>query len=558
MRLFVSSLLLALAVGALPFVASAQEADAGGVADVTAPPADAGPAPDGTAIADVQAPPADVGLVPSDAAVPPADATGTTGGAYGCEAKEGKGCPDCPCEAEVCAADTFCCDTQWDDLCAKACAETKGGCGVCPTQCTDKQCGDDGCGGTCGMCKVGEACTKAFKCEVCTPSCTGKICGDDGCGGKCGAGCASGETCSADGKSCGKPIDPTLACTITGVEGCCDGGTVLFCENGQAGNIDCAKNAKACGWNPEAKYYDCVAPPGASDPDGNWPIACGPCEPKCDGKSCGDDGCGGECGVCKSGEICGKAFKCEVCTPACDGKICGPDGCGGACGKGCGAAEACAADGKSCVPKADPKDACNVTDAVGCCSGNTLLFCENNKPGGGDCPAGKTCTWIADKSWYDCGDGPQAADPSGTAPLQCGGGTVGPCEPKCTGKQCGPDGCGGKCGDCPTGSSCNTATGKCLGGGGGTDSGGSGGTDGGGGGTGGGEDGGGSTTEPKADALIGGTGDTKASGADTSTGGSKSSGGSSGCSSTGTSSSSWALLALLAVAFAALRRMRVA
>ncbi len=37
----------------------------------------------------------------------------------------------------------------------------------------------------------------------------------------------------------------------------------------------------------------------------------------------------------------------------------------------------------------------------------------------------------------------------------------GQCTPKCSGKQCGDNGCGGSCGTCPTGQSCNS-TGQCI------------------------------------------------------------------------------------------------
>ena len=57
------------------------------------------------------------------------------------------------------------------------------------------------------------------------------------------------------------------------------------------------------------------------------------CQPDCGGKMCGDDGCGGICGLCEGAqEICDQG-QC-VCQPACDGKECGEDGCGGECG-GC-------------------------------------------------------------------------------------------------------------------------------------------------------------------------------------------------------------------------------
>jgi hypothetical protein len=64
----------------------------------------------------------------------------------------------------------------------------------CVMDCTGKQCGDDGCGGSCGTCDGG-TCTNGF-CN-CTPDCTGKVCGSDGCGGSCGT-CVNGQ-CTAAG-----------------------------------------------------------------------------------------------------------------------------------------------------------------------------------------------------------------------------------------------------------------------------------------------------------------------------------------------------------------------
>lgn len=71
----------------------------------------------------------------------------------------------------------------------------------CTPDCSGKECGDDGCGGSCGTCESDETCSSAGKCEAgpCTPDCSGKECGDDGCGGSCGS-CDSGEICSSAGK----------------------------------------------------------------------------------------------------------------------------------------------------------------------------------------------------------------------------------------------------------------------------------------------------------------------------------------------------------------------
>lgn len=57
-----------------------------------------------------------------------------------------------------------------------------------------------------------------------------------------------------------------------------------------------------------------------------------PCVPACEGRSCGDDGCGGSCGGCEGGLSCDDGICVGGCVPSCDGSICGDDGCGGSCG----------------------------------------------------------------------------------------------------------------------------------------------------------------------------------------------------------------------------------
>jgi|GEM_PF-6461858 len=64
---------------------------------------------------------------------------------------------------------------------------------ACVPECTDRECGDDGCGGSCGECGGEETCEDGL-CVGCVPDCTGRECGGDGCGGSCGD-CDAGETC---------------------------------------------------------------------------------------------------------------------------------------------------------------------------------------------------------------------------------------------------------------------------------------------------------------------------------------------------------------------------
>ena len=118
------------------------------------------------------------------------------------------------------------------------------------------------------------------------------------------------------------------------------------------------------------------------------------CKPSCEGKVCGDDGCGGNCGTCEGAATC-QDGQCK-CSPKCEGKECGDNGCGGSCGS-CEADKACKADKCACAGPV--------------CKGKC-------------CAAGQACQKNA-----------------------C-------CSPKCAGKTCGPDGCGGQCGECAQGEKC--------------------------------------------------------------------------------------------------------
>ena len=86
----------------------------------------------------------------------------------------------------------------------------------CTPQCAERQCGDDGCGGSCGDCEEGLICdAESGTCYECQPDCEGRDCGDDGCGGSCGEcgdgwscnefvhKCVGGCTADCTGKTCG-------------------------------------------------------------------------------------------------------------------------------------------------------------------------------------------------------------------------------------------------------------------------------------------------------------------------------------------------------------------
>jgi len=82
---------------------------------------------------------------------------------------------------------------------------------ACAPDCDGKECGPDGCGGSCGVCPGNKPlCNMAFQCEACEADCNEKNCGPDGCGGSCGT-CPAGWACAAG--TCEAPVcqgDQTL------------------------------------------------------------------------------------------------------------------------------------------------------------------------------------------------------------------------------------------------------------------------------------------------------------------------------------------------------------
>ncbi|MBM4355846.1 MAG: hypothetical protein FJ109_18990 [Deltaproteobacteria bacterium] len=162
--------------------------------------------------------------------------------------------------------------------------------GTCAPACGGKECGDDGCGGTCGLCGAGTTCQAGTcKAGACTPNCAGKTCGSDGCSGTCG-------TCYSSGGA----ADPSL-CQANGT--CC----VQSCAGKQCGPDGCGG---VCGTCPAKST--CTAQGQCQQS----------CVPSCSGKQCGSDGCGGDCGVCSDGICLNGKCGCEDSTDCSDESIC--------------------------------------------------------------------------------------------------------------------------------------------------------------------------------------------------------------------------------------------
>ena len=128
----------------------------------------------------------------------------------------------------------------------------------------------------------------------CAPTCAERDCGTDGCGGTCGT-CAPDETCSVGG-----------GCTAAAGSGAAPGGSLPGAGNGagsEGDNVaepeppDCSQGCADLGWQcGEHCGEDCGTCSGPQEGcvDGSCV-----CQPACAGKSCVDpDGCGGTCGPC--------------------------------------------------------------------------------------------------------------------------------------------------------------------------------------------------------------------------------------------------------------------
>ena len=277
------------------------------------------------------------------------DCEGIECGPDGC----GGNCGVCTRAARICSSTGQCINQKEcnEEICAEVeCGWTWcgscGGCSGCGETCVDnqcvfiacddKECGPGKCEADCGQCEEGGICTEGL---CCYPSCEGRECGTDGCSGWCGrclpgAGCVDGQCvplgcgdreCGDNGHGglCGHCETPAL---------CVNGACIAYNE---CGNCD---DGEVCGPGPN-----------------------GCCVPECNGKACGDDGCGGVCGNCGCGESCQEG---QCLLTVCDGKGCGEDACGSLCGE-CPVEQVCD-EGLCCTPQCDGKQ-CGPDSCGGWC-----------------------------------------------------------------------------------------------------------------------------------------------------------------------------------------------
>jgi hypothetical protein len=130
------------------------------------------------------------------------------------------------------------------------------------------------------------------------------------------------------------PCSDDNVCTVGDAcaAGQCLPGTALDCDDGKFCTIDSCHAIQGCQHTNLPDFNSC--PGGANYGCINGECIC---QPECGGKTCGPNGCGGNCGTCPQGQDClnGNCF----CVPDCSGIKCGDDGCGGSCGTCVGGAQ---------------------------------------------------------------------------------------------------------------------------------------------------------------------------------------------------------------------------
>jgi agmatine/peptidylarginine deiminase len=487
---------------------------------------------------------------------------------------------DAECDDEnACTTDACvegrCAHTAKQCPAGQTCNPATGQCAAgCVPQCAGRQCGADGCGGSCGTCGGGaqcfvgmcvndcvgvpyEGCCDGAVAWYCNPQAgtlvsepcgegqaaaypfcgwtgpqNGYYCSDAEVGAEpsgalpleceaylicLDADCDEGEICDPVAGGC--VPDPNTVCDEMPFEGCCEGDSVVWCEDGLRYSADCGQNSPptTCGWDGDNGFFNCVAT-APTPPAGITAVCPGGCATVADcddGELCTEDSCvDGRCrftripGCCVAVSDCNDRNPCTTdscsnnqcgwtaipdctCTVAlcddanpCTTEVCGADGLcvytrvPGCCNEArdCNDRNVCTED--TCVA-----NGCVHTEIAGCqqpCEAHSDCLdadiCTNDRCVAGFCDHSRIvgcCTQDAhcgDASLCtidSCGDNnacvhvPKTCD----AGLICNpnsGNCEPPCTPSCAGKVCGDNGCGGSCGTCPVGFTCGDDGERCV------------------------------------------------------------------------------------------------
>ncbi len=187
----------------------------------------------------------------------------------------------------------ICSDGQWTHLvdCPAGKECQAGECvDSCTPNCTNRECGSNGCSGSCGSCQAAETCNEVTgQCEGCTPECSGRDCGSDSCGGSCGE-CNVNQVCNETTGACLDNCTPDC----TGID---------------------------CGLDPECSSL-CDSCPVDEECDLPNETCVPVCQADCTDKDCGSDGCDGSCGTCDFPKVCNQDGLCVDQGTQCDDGTC--------------------------------------------------------------------------------------------------------------------------------------------------------------------------------------------------------------------------------------------
>ena len=345
----------------------------------------------------------------------------------------------------------------------------------CQPDCEGRECGDDGCGGTCGECDEPHECKDGYCVTTCPPSLCevgDKKCkyantsyieclevpGCPGVGGNwsgsfpCSDGliCKEGVGCICEYGECGPDAEldevcegPLLGqcdewfcddgcCRIEAVGECClVGKDCRDCLNMQSGETVLCPDEVPEGYVENLCTWDVCLQGECENTD---KVANGQCD---DDDTCTKDACDPLTGEC--------VYECDW-----DYFLCGYP---------CWGASPSEADSMCDDGDPDTAEWCNYGGLFGPWEEDEPLNpCEDTEYGFCMFPDLVPCG-LDD----DCDDGdPASIDTCDQQTQECAH-----CVPDCEGKECGPDGCGGTCGECDdqylcTDDSCDESTGKCL------------------------------------------------------------------------------------------------
>ena len=272
--------------------------------------------------------------------------------------------------------------------------------------------------------------------DDCVPDCGTKECGDNGCGGTCG-GCGGGLECNEDGlcilpgcksdddcpdeQFCNDDSCQDDECTPGEVY--CENDAVFIClENGSGFEL-----AEQCGpvqYCEDGACHDMACVPGEPECEGDVLFACDAAgKEMTEIQDCAAGGLYCFEGACMD-TLCIPGVK--FCASASSTSVCTVDG--------MGYEEIPCPEQHYC--KLGECLLWNCEPAEPMCDGQVATVCdpsgEGPEPGGEDCFAGG---------------------------LLCSSGVCVDCYPECFGKECGDDGCGGDCGACDDGNPCTS--GEC-------------------------------------------------------------------------------------------------